>query len=239
MYALLGIDLGTTGVKVVLFAADDGRTLSSAFIDYPLMHPQIGWAEQNPEDWWQATVTAIRTCLVGGVRNNVQPEDVRGVGLSGQMHGVVLLDEENRVLRPSIIWADQRSAAQSLEITERVGADRLVSLVSNPALPGFSASKILWIREHEPAIFARARRILLPKDYSRYRLTGMQAIEISDAAGTNLLDVQHGIWSDAVLDAIELDPALLPPVIPADAVAGTITTEVAQLTGLPPGTPVA
>ena len=164
---------------------------------------------------------------------------MQAVGLSGQMHGVVLLDEENRVLRPSIIWADQRSTAQSLEITERVGADRLVSLVSNPALPGFSASKILWIREHEPAIFARARRVLLPKDYIRYRLTGMQAIEISDAAGTNLLDVQHGIWSDAVLDAIELDPALLPPVIPADAVAGTITTEVAQLTGLPPGTPVA
>src|SRR5439155_8237759 len=122
MYALLGIDLGTTGVKVALFAADDGRTLSSAFIDYPLLHPQIGWAEQNPEDWWQATVTAIRTCLVGGVRNNVQPEDVRGVGLSGQMHGVVLLDEENRVLRPSIIWADQRSEAQCRWITERVGA---------------------------------------------------------------------------------------------------------------------
>ena len=140
MYALLGIDLGTTGVKVVLFAADDGRTLSSAFIDYPLMHPQIGWAEQNPEDWWEATVMAIRTCLVGGVRNNVQPEDVRGIGLSGQMHGVVLLDEENRVLRPSIIWADQRSEAQCLWITERVGAARLLELVSNPALPGQGAA---------------------------------------------------------------------------------------------------
>lgn len=235
MQALLGIDLGTTGVKAATFAADDGHILSSAFIEYPLAHPQPGWAEQNPGDWWQATITAIRACLAQGV----QAGGVQAVGLSGQMHGVVLLDEENRVLRPSIIWADQRSAAQSLEITERVGADRLVSLVSNPALPGFSASKILWIREHEPAIFARARRVLLPKDYIRYRLTGMQAIEISDAAGTNLLDVQHGIWSDAVLDAIELDPALLPPVIPADAVAGTITTEVAQLTGLPPGTPVA
>ncbi len=186
MQALLGIDLGTTGVKAATFAADDGSVLSSAFIEYPLAHPQPGWAEQNPDDWWQATITAIRACLAQGV----QAGDVQALGLSGQMHGVVLLDEENRVLRPSIIWADQRSAAQSLEITERVGADRLVSLVSNPALPGFSASKILWIREHEPAIFARARRVLLPKDYIRYRLTGLQAIEISDAAGTNLLDVQ-------------------------------------------------
>ena len=239
MYALLGIDLGTTGVKAVLFGADDGRTLSSAFIDYPLMHPQIGWAEQNPEDWWQATVTAIRTCLVGGVRNNVQPEDVRGVGLSGQMHGVVLLDEENRVLRPSIIWADQRSEAQCRWITERVGAARLLELVSNPALPGFSAPKLLWIRDNEPEIFAHARKMLLPKDYIRYRLTGKLAIEISDAAGTCLLDVKHGRWSREVLEALEIDPELLPPVVAADKVAGTITEEVAALTDLLPGVPVA
>jgi len=235
MQALLGIDLGTTGVKAATFATEDGHVISSAFVEYPLMHPQPGWAEQNPDEWWQATVAAIRACLAQGV----QAQDIQAVGLSGQMHGVVLLDEENLVLRPSIIWADQRSAPQSAWITERVGADRLVSLVSNPALPGFSAPKILWIRQHEPDLFARARRILLPKDYIRYRLTGIQAIEISDAAGTNLLDVQHGVWSTAVLDAIELDPALLPPVIPADALAGTITAEVAQLTGLLMGTPVA
>ncbi|HLH61217.1 MAG TPA: xylulokinase [Ktedonobacteraceae bacterium] len=235
MRALLGIDLGTTGVKAAAFAAEDGHVLSSAFVEYPLTHPQPGWAEQNPAEWWEATVTAIRACLAQGI----QAQDVCAVGLSGQMHGVVLLGEQDRVLRPSIIWADQRSAAQSVEITERVGADRLIALVSNPALTGFSAPKILWIREHEPAIFALARRILLPKDYIRYRLTGAQAIEISDAAGTNLLDVQHGTWSTPVLEALELDPALLPPVIPADAVAGTITAEVAQLTGLLPGTPVA
>ena len=239
MHALLGIDLGTTGVKAALFAADDGRTLSSAFIDYPLLHPQIGWAEQNPSDWWQATVTAIRTCLVGGVRNNVQPEDVRGIGLSGQMHGVVLLDEENRVLRPCIIWADQRSEAQCRWITERVGAARLLELVSNPALPGFSAPKLLWIRDNEPEIFARARKMLLPKDYIRYRLTGELAIEISDAAGTCLLDVKHGRWSSELLEALEIDPALLPPVVAADTVAGTITEEVAALTDLLPGIPVA
>jgi xylulokinase len=235
MQTLLGIDLGTTGVKAEIFAAEDGHVVSSAFGEYPLAHPQPGWAEQNPGEWWQATVAVIRACLAQGV----EPRDVQAVGLSGQMHGVVLLDQEGQVLRPSIIWADQRSAPQSLWITERVGADRLVSLVSNPALPGFSASKILWIRQHEPALFEQARRILLPKDYIRYRLTGIQAIEISDAAGTNLLDVQHGAWSTAVLEAIELDPALLPPVVPADAVAGTITPEVAQLTGLLPGTPVA
>src|SRR5579884_2162641 len=235
MQALLGIDLGTTGVKAAAFAAEDGRLLSSAFVEYPLMHPQPGWAEQNPAEWWEATVVAIRACLAQGI----QAQDVCAIGLSGQMHGVVLLDEQDRVLRPSIIWADQRSAAQSLEISERVGADRLIALVSNPALTGFSAPKILWIREHEPAIFARAQRILLPKDYIRYRLTGAQAIEISDAAGTNLLDVQHGSWSMPVLEALELDPALLPPVIASNAVAGAITTEVAQLTGLLPGTPVA
>ena len=239
MYALLGIDLGTTGVKAALFAAGDGRVLSSAFIDYPLMHPQVGWAEQDPADWWQATVTAIRTCLVGGVRQNVQPEDVRGIGLSGQMHGVVLLDDENRVLRPCIIWADQRSEAQCRWITERVGAARLLELVSNPALPGFSAPKLLWVRDNEPEIFARARKMLLPKDYIRYRLTGKLAMEISDAAGTCLLDVKQGRWSDEVLEALEIDPALLPPVVAADTVCGTITEEVAALTDLLPGIPVA
>ncbi|MFL5654695.1 MAG: xylulokinase [Ktedonobacteraceae bacterium] len=239
MYALLGIDLGTTGVKAALFAVDDGRVLSSAFIDYPLMHPQVGWAEQDPADWWQATVTAIRTCLVGGVRQNVQPEDVRGIGLSGQMHGVVLLDDENRVLRPCIIWADQRSEAQCRWITERVGAARLLELVSNPALPGFSAPKLLWVRDNEPEIFARARKMLLPKDYIRYRLTGKLAIEISDAAGTCLLDVKQGRWSREVLEALEIDPALLPPVVAADTVCGTITEEVAALTDLLPGIPVA
>src|SRR5437764_3250733 len=239
MYALLGIDLGTTGVEAVLFGADGGRTLSSAFIDYPLMHPQIGWAEQNPENWWEATVTAILTCLVGGVRNNVQPEDVRGIGLSGQMHGVVLLDDGNRVLRPCIIWGDQRSDAQCRWITERVGAARLLELVSNPALPGFSAPKLLWVRDNEPDIFAQAHKMLLPKDYIRYRLTGKLAMEISDAAGTCLLDVKQGSWSREVLEALEIDPALLPTVIAADTVAGTITEEVAALTDLLPGVPVA
>lgn len=239
MEALLGIDLGTTGVKAALFAADDGRTLADAFFEYPLYHPHPGWAEQNPADWWQATVSAIKTCLELGASAGVQPGEVRGLGLSGQMHGVVLLDKDHQVVRPCIIWADQRSDAQCRWITERVGASKLIDYVSNPALTGFSAPKLLWVRDNEPENFARAQVMLLPKDYIRYRLTGVFAMEISDAAGTCLLDVKHGVWSQEVLKAIELDPALLPPIVPADAVAGRITAEVAALTGLPAGVPVA
>ncbi len=239
MQALLGIDLGTTGIKAALFAAEDGQVLSSAFVEYPLFHPQPGWAEQDPADWWQATITAIRACLRQGTRHGVSPKDVRGIGLSGQMHGVVLLDEASQVLRPCIIWADQRSEEQCRWITERVGLTKLVEYVSNPALPGFSAPKALWVRDHEPEIFARARLLLLPKDYIRYRLTGVAAMEISDAAGTCLLDVKRGEWSRELLAAIEFDPTLLPPVVPAGAVAGTITPEVAAATGLLAGTPVA
>src|SRR3989440_11359562 len=239
MDALLGIDLGTTGVKAALFAAADGRVLSWAFIDYPLSHPHPGWAEQNPEEWWQATLSAIRLCLTDGVGEGISPSNVRGVGLSGQMHGVVLLDEQSMVLRPCIIWADQRSEAQCRWMTERVGAERLIDYVSNPALPGFSAPKALWVRDNEPDIFARARTLLLPKDYIRFRLTGKLGLEISDAAGTCLLDVKHGVWSREVLEAIEFDPALLPPVVPAVAICGSTTEEIEQLTGLLAGTPVA
>lgn len=239
MQALLGIDLGTTGIKAALFAASDGHVLASAFVDYPLMHPQPGWAEQDPADWWRATIAAIRTCLSEATQQGMRPEDVQGVGLSGQMHGVVLLDDASQVLRPCIIWADQRSDAQCQWMTERVGLAHLIEYVSNPALPGFSAPKALWVRDNEPEIFARTRMILLPKDYIRYLLTGVPAMEISDAAGTCLLNVKKGQWSREVLDAIGFDPGLFPPVVPADAVAGTITEEVARLTGLPVGTPVA
>ncbi len=239
MHTLLGIDLGTTGVKAALFSAADGQVIASAFFDYPLYHPQPGWAEQQPGDWWKATIAAIRACLEEAASHGVMPADVRGVGLSGQMHGVVLLDEQSMVLRPCIIWADQRSEPQCRWMTERVGAAKLIDYVSNPALPGFSAPKALWVRDNEPDIFARARTLLLPKDYIRFMLTGVKAMEISDAAGTCLLDVKRGEWSREVLDAIGFDPSLLPPVVPADKICGTITAQVAQLTGLIEGTPVA
>src|SRR5260370_3447814 len=239
MQALLGIDIGTTGVKDALFAAEGGGVISWVFVDYPVVHPHPGWAEQDPEQWWQAAVSAILACVSGGVQHGVAPGDISGVGLSGQMHGVVLLNEENRVLRPCIIWADQRSDAQCRWMTEQVGASRLIEYVSNPALPGFSAPKALWVRDNEPEIFAQTRTIILPKDYIRFRLTGVLAMEISDAAGTCLLDVKHGRWSSEVLEAIDFDPSLLPPVVAADAVCGAITGEVEQLTGLLAGTPVA
>lgn len=239
MHALLGIDLGTTGVKAALFAAEDGRVLSDAFVEYPLYHPHPGWAEQNPADWWQATISAIRTCLEKSEKHGVQPSDVRGIGLSGQMHGVVLLDEAQQVLRPCIIWADQRSDVQAKWMTEKVGESKLIEYVSNPALTGFSAPKLLWVRDNEPEIFARATTMLLPKDYIRYRLTGVMAMEISDAAGTCLLDVKRGEWSQEVLHALELAPSLLPPIVAADAVSGSITDEVASLTGLVAGMAVA
>lgn len=239
MHALLGIDLGTTGVKAALFDADNGQVITSAFFEYPLYHPQPGWAEQHPQDWWQATLAAIHACLESAKPHGITPAGVRGVGLSGQMHGVVLLDEQSMVLRPCIIWADQRSEPQCRWMTERVGADKLIDYVSNPALPGFSAPKALWVRDNEPEIFARARTLLLPKDYIRFLLTGIKAMEISDAAGTCLLDVRRGEWSREVLDAIGFDPSLLPPVVPAGKICGTITAEVAQLTGLIEGTPVA
>jgi xylulokinase len=239
MDTLLGIDLGTSGVKAALFRADDGQALASAFFDYPLLHPQPGWAEQRPSDWWEATVNAICACLARAHEIGITAQEVRGVGLSGQMHGVVLLDTAQQVVRPCIIWADQRSEAQCREITERVGAARLIELVSNPALTGFSLPKLLWIRDNEPELFSRAVTMLLPKDYLRWRLTGVFGMEISDAAGTCLLDVQHGRWSSELLAVLDLDPSLLPPVIPADAVAGTISDDVAALTGLIAGTPVA
>jgi xylulokinase len=236
---VLGLDLGTSGLKAALFDAADGSVIASATRGYPLLHPQPGWAEQNPEDWWEATIAAIQACLAAGAAAGIVPEQVRGMGISGQMHGAVLLDGAGNPLRPCIIWADQRSQAQCDWITQQVGQERLIDLVSNPALTGFTAPKVLWVRDNEPEIWSRVRRILLPKDYLRWRLTGVEAMEISDAAGTCLLDVTHGIWSAELLRDIGLDPALLPPVVGATEIAGTLTPEVAQLTGLLAGLPIA
>ena len=223
---LLGLDLGTSGTKTVLFRAD-GTAVASATKEYPLYQPQNGWAEQAPEDWWDAAVQTIRR-VIGGV----DPRDVVGLGLSGQMHGLVMLDEHGDVLRPSIIWCDQRTGAECEEITRRVGAERLMAITANPALTGFTASKILWVRNHEPEIYARCRHILLPKDYVRYKLTGDFATEVSDASGMQLLDVPGRCWSDEVLKALDIDRALLGKVYESCEVTGHISDEVAALTGL-------
>ncbi len=234
MRYLLGIDVGTTGTRVLLINKA-GEVVAAATEEYPLSTPKPQWAEQEPQDWWQATVEAIRRVLATA---GAKPQDIGGLGLSGQMHGVVLLDQDDGVLRPSIIWCDQRSQAQCDWITDTVGARRLIELTANPALTGFSAPKLLWVRDNEPAVFARARKFLLPKDYIRFQLTGEYATEVSDASGTSLFDVRQRRWSDEVIAALGLDRSLLPTVYESPVVSGRLSRAAAQATGLAKGTPV-
>lgn len=234
MEYLLGIDVGTSGAKTALFDCS-GAIAASHTEEYPLYQPQNGWAEQDPEDWWQAVRRSIPEVLR---KSGVRPEQIRGVGLTGQMHGVVLLDEAGAVLRRAILWCDGRTQRQCDGITQTLGHERLISITANPALPGFSAGKILWVRENEPELYQRTRHILLPKDYIRYRLTGEFATEVSDASGTNLLDVPGRRWSKEVLDALQIDPALLARMHESTDITGEVSRLAAEETGLAAGTPV-
>ena len=234
MAYLLGVDLGTSGTKTVLFN-ETGTPLASHTVEYPLYQPHNGWAEQDPADWWNATVTGIQTVLK---KSGADPKEIKGVGLSGQMHGLVMLDKENRVLRRSIIWCDQRTAAECEEIEARVGHDRLIAVTANPALTGFTASKILWVRNHEPEIYEKCAHILLPKDYVRFMLTGEYATEVSDASGMQLLDIPGRCWSDEVLGKLGIDKGLLGKVYESPEITGAVTGRAAALTGLAAGTPV-
>ena len=232
---MMGIDVGTTGTRAVV-VRPDGRVLGAATgAHQPMRMLKPGWAEQEPEDWWQATIVAVRAALEQAGLKGAQ---VAAVGLSGQMHGVVLLDKTNAVLRPSLIWCDQRSQAQCEWITSRVGAEQLIQLVSNPALTGFSAPKLLWVRDNEPNIFERATRFLLPKDFVRYRLTGEFATDVSDASGTLLFDVTNRRWSREMLSALGLDSKLVPRAYESPEITGQIRREVALVTGLNAGIPV-
>ena len=234
MAYLIGIDVGTTGAKTIL-VDEKGTLLASAIEEYPLHTPQPKWAEQDPEDWWQATVKSIQRVL-GDAK--VPASEIKGLGLSGQMHGLVMLDANHRVLRPAILWCDVRTTEQCHYITETVGRELLVQSTCNPALEGFTAPKEIWVRDHEPEVLEKAATIFLPKDYVRFRLTGEIAAEVSDAAGTLLFDVRNRRWSEAVLNKLGIDPALLPSVYESVDICGTITPEVAALTGLQAGTPV-
>lgn len=234
MNYLIGADIGTSGTKTVLFDTA-GNVVSSATVEYPLYQPQNGWAEQDPADWWDAVARTIQTVVK---ESGVDAGDIKGIGLSGQMHGLVMLDENGQVLRRSIIWCDQRTAKECDEITAKVGAKRLIEITANPALTGFTASKILWVRNNEPEIYAKCRHILLPKDYVRYMLTGEFATEVSDASGMQLLDVPNRCWSDEVLEKLEIDKSMLAKVYESPEVTGYVTAEVAKLTGLKEGTPV-
>ncbi len=236
MSYLLGIDIGTSGTKaLVIDTARGGEVVGSATLEYPLYTPKPLWAEQNPADWWNASVEATKLAIQ---KAGINGEEIRGAGLSGQMHGAVFLDESNNVIRPSILWCDQRTAAECQWITEKVGSNRVVELVSNPVLTGFTAGKIVWLRNNEPENYKRVRKVLLPKDYVRLKLTGEHATEVSDASGTTLFDVKHRKWSDEMLDAIGVSQEWMPNCYESPEVSGQITEAAAALTGLKPGTPV-
>jgi xylulokinase len=235
MSITLGIDIGTSGTKTL--AIDDrGTILASATAEYPCEHPKPGWSEQHPDLWWEATVRTVQEILGSG---KVRAEDVAGVGLSGQMHGSVFLDAEGRVIRPALLWNDQRTAAECQEIEDRAGGrEALIRMVANPALTGFTAPKLLWVRKHEPGHWDRVRQVLLPKDYVRYRLTGTYATEVSDASGTLLLDVANRRWSHALLGKLQIDPVLLPPCYESAEVSAEVGELGSKATGLKAGTPV-
>lgn len=235
MSVFLGIDVGTSGTKTIAIKGD-GTILGVCTEEYPLHCPRPGWSEQQPEDWWQATVSSVGRVLA---QARIKPADVKGIGLSGQMHGSVFLDKGHQVIRPALLWNDQRTAAECAQIEELAGGRKaLIKLVANPALTGFTAPKILWLRSHEPRNFDRTAHVLLPKDFVRHRLTGELATEVSDASGTLLLDVRNRRWSAPLLGKLDLDAGLLPRVYESEEVSGTLSATAARLLGLQEGTPV-
>jgi xylulokinase len=230
----LGIDVGTGGARALLI--DDRASVRHACTapheEMRMERPQ--WAEQRPENWWEAAQQAIRGVLA---QAGASGADVRGIGLSGQMHGLVILDAAGRVIRPALIWCDQRTQAQVDAINRVVGKETVIAATANPVLTGFTLPKLLWVRDHEPALFGRIRKVLLPKDYVRFRLTGQYASDVSDASGTGLFDVVRRRWSYELADKLGLDPDILPSVAESSEVIGEVTQIAAASTGLKPGTP--
>lgn len=234
MTYLLGIDVSTTGAKALL-VDENGRVAAGAVSGYPLLTPRPLWSEQDPAAWWQSVCRSIRQALAEA---GIEGGDVSGVGLTGQMHGLVLLDKRGRVLRPAILWNDQRTGPQCEWLTQTVGLQRLLEWTGNPALPGFTAPKLLWVREHEPEIYARVGQILLPKDYIRYKLTGLYATDMAGASGTLLFNVKARRWSDEMLKVMGVPAEWLPPCHEGTQVTGTIGEAAARATGLEAGVPV-
>lgn len=232
---LLGIDVGTGGTRALVMDENGQVRATATAAHAPFASPQIGWAEQQPEDWWRACREAVRDVLMKGA---VAAEEIAAVGFSGQMHGSVLLDAKDEVIRPALIWCDQRTASECQEISAIVGQERLIQLTCNPALTGFTLPKLLWVRRNEPDLWKRVRTVLLPKDYVRFRLTGERATDVADASGTLLFDVAKRQWSEAMLDAMQIGAALLPKVYESPDVTGRISKAGAAATGLREGTPV-
>src|SRR6185369_4892734 len=231
----LGIDVGTGGSRALLVDERGGVRAGYTALheDMQMAHPQ--WAEQRPQNWWDAVVEAIRGVLA---QAGVSGADVKAIGLSGQMHGLVILDEAHEVIRPSLIWCDQRSQAQVDFVNAKIGPEKVLLYTANPVLTGFTLPKLLWVRDHEPANFERVRHMLLPKDYVRFCLTGEHATDVADASGTSVFDVVRRRWSWEMMDALGLDRSILPRCYESSEVTGQITPEVAALTGLKAGTPV-
>lgn len=233
MRTLLGLDVSTTGSKALLID-ERGGVIASHTTPHPISQPFPLWSEQDPADWWNGMVASIRAVLA----QTGAADTIQAIGLTGQMHGLVCLGERDDVLRPAILWNDQRTQAECDAITATVGASRLIQLTGNRALTGFTAPKILWVREHEPEVYARIRHVLLPKDYIRFQLTGDYATDLADGAGMLLLDVANRRWSEAVLDALDIPAAWLPKVHEGPQVTGVVSAQAAALTGLKAGTPV-
>lgn len=234
MKYVIGIDTSTTATKALLINRQgEVRGIASSSYEYEIPHPL--WSEQDPQLWWTATVASVKQLMSEG---EVKAEDVAAVGLTGQMHGSVLLDANGEVVRPAILWNDQRTAAECDEMRKRIGFDRLIAITGNDALTGFTAPKLLWVRRHEPENWARVNHVLLPKDYVRYRLTGDWAVDVADGSGTILFDLAARTWSKQVLGALDLDSGLFPPTFEGPEVTGTISPTAAAATGLLPGTPV-
>ncbi len=232
MSVVVGLDVGTSGVRA-LAVEPTGNVIADASAEYPILTPRPGWSEQHPEQWWRAARAAIRkvTSAIGG--------QVVGLGLAGQMHGSVFLDARDRVIRPALLWNDQRTDRQCQQITETLGRDNLVAITGNPALTGFQAPKVLWLRDEEPAHFKQVAHVLLPKDYIRLQLSHEYATDASDASGTLLLDLRRRVWSQEILNALDIPSHWLPPVFESPTTAGTLDPEVATELGLPPGIPIA
>jgi len=232
---LLGIDVGTSGTRALL-VNERGQVIASGTEEHePFASPEPGWAEQDPGDWWRACGLAVKKALAQASKN---PSEISCVGFSGQMHGAVLLDAQNEVIRPALIWCDQRTEKQSRELAETIGTAQLIQLTCNPPLTNFTLTKLLWVRENEPKNWERVRHVLLPKDYVRFRLTGERGMDMADASGTLMLDVARRTWATKVLESTKIAPELLPDLFESPDVCGKVSREGANATGLKEGTPV-
>ena len=235
MKYILSLDIGTTSTRAIIID-EDGALISSSTKDYELYTPKPGWAEQDPIDWWGASVFTIKEAIKS---SNISPKDISAIGLSGQMHGSVFLDRNGEVIRPAILWCDQRTNDQCNKIYKIFGRQNFIKLSYNKALPGFTAPKILWLEEKEPQNYKKVSKILLPKDYIRYRLSGKYVTEVSDASGTILMDIAKRCWSHEILDGLDIDRDLLPDVYESTEITSYVSKQASSVTGLIEGTPIA